>query len=356
MMTVVTNEELLYSSKRTRPRQQQHAEQMYTIREKRRRMMSPILMKRGGWVGPSNPYREDSIPSHDTADPYETDSGNMNMKRVAEDHNRNLVYRHIEGASEESLRELEEVADYVGLGESDKLDSDALKDELNTLYSMNGSDREEFEQSLEYLNSPRYGYPIRYRFPYREHDDPEFPYGRNNPYQYPRAYVAGKGRKDFREKSPEWSDPDLPKLQDVGDVDTIRSETSPSTELVEEYVPTSVRLLQLKEETGLDLKNNGTKQIKPGGNIPYLEEWIKVRQEMKYFNDSWTLATFIPQLKIMERRIRNRYNLTRKMLVKITDTRPTDVPQMVMIAPHLKKKKRTVVESLLREINETLPS
>ena len=35
---------------------------------------------------------------------------------------------------------------------------------------------------------------------------------KENPLVYPRPYVAGRGRKDWRGKSPEYSDPDLPEL------------------------------------------------------------------------------------------------------------------------------------------------
>jgi len=162
----------------------------------------------------------------------------------------------------------------------------------------------------------------------------------NNPLMIPRSYVAGRGRKDWRGKSPEYSDPDLPDL----------NEAHIPVEKTEEQwfpIPASVVLAHMREK-GLNV-STGNK------TSPKAELYENLRHNQPYHNDSWDVEYLSKAYKRMERKIRKPFNMTSKHLTQIADTRGSDPLLIKTICPHLENVSDSVMEQLSRNINETLP-
>jgi len=166
---------------------------------------------------------------------------------------------------------------------------------------------------------------------------------KDNPYLVPRAYTAGRGRKDWREKSPEYSDPDLPNLEYVDLPDDAAPEI--------EETPISANIaLKYMEEAGIN---------EPGNPNNYTEFDIQRYRDIKanelYWNDSWTLDGLTEQCKNLRRRIKKKWNLTSEQLVQIVDHRTLSPLLIQTLAPHLDNYTNEELEPLIKDINETLP-
>eukprot|EP00468_Gymnochlora_sp_CCMP2014_P001988 CAMPEP_0167743416 /NCGR_PEP_ID=MMETSP0110_2-20121227/2006_1 /TAXON_ID=629695 /ORGANISM="Gymnochlora sp., Strain CCMP2014" /LENGTH=161 /DNA_ID=CAMNT_0007627789 /DNA_START=187 /DNA_END=669 /DNA_ORIENTATION=+ len=95
------------------------------------------------------------------------------------------------------------------------------------------------------------------------------------PLVYPRSWVAGHGKKDWRGKSPEYSDPDLPDLENV-DLPTH------SRDMKMKAIPASWALQILKQPTVdedvLSILNETEANLK---------EYNHLKEFQLYHNDSW---------------------------------------------------------------------
>ncbi|GAB5371641.1 hypothetical protein AAMO2058_001597500 [Amorphochlora amoebiformis] len=167
---------------------------------------------------------------------------------------------------------------------------------------------------------------------------------KDNPYVIPRPWVAGHGRKDWRGKSPEYSDSDLVDIEDVQLPDE-------STRLIQQFpIPDCAALCLMREKAAFepdDPDNTTHKKL--------METFESVQYNEIYWNDSWTFKDLRKQLKKMERRIKKPYNLTPEHLCQIVNNRAVDPRLLVTIAPHLRNL--TIPELLVlgKHVNETLP-
>jgi len=276
-----------------------------------------------------NPFRS---VSPDLAD-VDVTTDEEDFRKDAEEHNEHvdeLLAKKPYSLEDEKL-EVEAYAKYLGLPEKDYPNMTEIEEEVaSQLANASVEEQEALARLIEPFCVNRETEPYAEGSPDSQQTDSEDAYGPKNIYKYPRAYVEGHGPKDWRGKSPEYSDPDLPKLEDVL---LTSGESSCTTEVSDpEPIPNCVGLCYLREHSYDKVWNPYHNFSNP--NTPQI--YKDMHEKEKYFNDSWSLDYLLPQLKHMERRIRYKYGLSRVHLCSITNERPQDEKTLIKVEKNQK--------------------